>query len=157
MEKKYTKIINPRKLDRKLKEKAISNYKGLYTIGGDTYLVYKDETTAGEIAIFDDEVNSHNPSDLENELANTIRAAKKFGDDLIVEFGTRNMLEGLTTAQIGQIVQDLGPVISALSTGSLNVAYAAMDSLQPTELLTQELIDLYKGKVAAFLLSLSSQ
>jgi hypothetical protein len=151
----YDKPVNPSKLDRELKSSSLaSSYKGLYTVGTAVNVVFSVDLPQLSINDLDALVNGHNVVDQEAFVAGKIHKAKEFGANLVVEFGTRNILAALTTAEITEMMITLEPVISALGTGSLNVAVSEMDKITPTALIPIELITEYKTKILAFLASI---
>lgn len=87
-----------------------------------------------------------------NDMVNSrIRAAMEFGKQLMVEYGTKNVLAGYTTAQILAIADKLSKLQSLLLSGSVYAALEEINALVPDANVTQESIDEFKAKVKNFL------
>ena len=155
MEYSYTKNANAPKLIKEVKALNLPGFVGVYTIGQDVRVIFEPALSAGNKNTLDLTVDSHtNDPDPETYVISKIAKAKEFGDDLIKEFGARNVLQGLTTEQISLVMMKLSGLVTALNTGSLNVAVAAIDAIEPDALLTTELIASYRAKIVSFLSTL---
>lgn len=150
----FDKPINATKLDREIRCLNIPTYKGFHTVGIKLKVVFSAEITQLDINALTTLVDSHNTADTMSYISGKIMKAREFGAGLIVEFGTRNIMAGLSTAQIASMMVKLNPIIAALNTGSLNVAVAVIDSLTADAILTTELIAEYRTKIVNFIATL---
>jgi hypothetical protein len=151
----FIKDINPTKLQKEIKASAIgSKFLGISTVGNKATFHFNAELITNEYSTLTDILDDHSTTDASAHVSGKILKAREFGTNLIVEFGTRNILAGLTTEQISSMMALLNPVISALVTGSLNVAVAEIDKVTPDAILTAELIAEYRAKIVAFLATL---
>ena len=151
MEYSYSINCNTPKLIKEIKTLDIVGFVGVYTVGQDVKVVFENGLGTEDKSNLDNLVVNHSNLDQEAYVASKIVRAKEFGQKIIVEFGTRNVLAGLTTPQIAQVMSKLSDLVTALSTGSLNVAVAAIDAIEPDELLSVELISQYRVKIVEFL------
>lgn len=77
--------------------------------------------------------------------------AKAFGESLLNEIATDNVLVGASTAQIQSlIINNLG-LILMLKSGSLYTALATLANFTPDSLITQSRIDKYSGQLKSYL------
>jgi hypothetical protein len=150
----YDKTINAPKLDKEIRALNISGYKGLYSVGTKVKVVFTAEIPQTDTNSVELAVTNHSVSDPAAYVSGKIIKAREFGTGVIVEFGTRNVMAGLTTAQISDMMALLNPVIASLVTGSLNVAVAEIDKITPNAILTAELKAEYRAKIIAFLMTL---
>lgn len=87
------------------------------------------------------------------QLAEILTAKKiAFGQSLIQDFSTMNTLRGLTTEQIIATGQQFADLQMLLMAGSIETSYQIISLLQPSEFITLEIIDCFKGKIEAFML-----
>lgn len=155
MEYSYVKNVNAPKLLKEIKALNLPNFSGIYTRGQDVRTIFELSLSPENKNILDLAVDAHtNDPDPEAYVSAKIVKAREFGNTLIVEFGARNIILGLSTGQIRQVMNKLSDLTTALSTGSLNVAVDEIDSLQPDTILTTELIAEYRAKITSFLATL---
>lgn len=79
-------------------------------------------------------------------LQSTINQITKdiaFGMSIIAQFGAANRIANLNTAQIIQIAEQLAPIQSLLSSGSIQTALMAIQNITPSAILTQDTINIY--------------
>lgn len=74
-----------------------------------------------------------------------------FGMSIIAQFGAANRIANLTTANVAQIAQQLAPVQSLLSSGSIDTALTVIQNITPSTLLTQETINYYATQLQNYL------
>jgi hypothetical protein len=74
-----------------------------------------------------------------------------FGIKLIAQFGAANRAANLNTSQIIQISQQLASIQSLLLSGSIETSLAAIQSLTPSSLLTQDTINFYVSEIQNYL------
>ena len=152
MEYSYLKNTNAPKLLKELRALNLPGFNGIYTVGQDVKVVFASALSTENKATLDITVDSHtNDPDPEAYVTEKIAKAKEFGDSIIMEFAARNVIQGLTTEQIGLVMNKLAGLITALNTGSLNVAIGAIDAVEPDQLITVELIAQYRAKIVSFL------
>jgi len=155
MEYSYVKNTNAPKLLKEIRALNLPGFKGIYTMGQDVRAIFDFSLSPENKGILDVTVDVHtNGPDSEAYVSAKISKAKEFGENTITEFGARNIILGLSTGQIRQVMNKLSDVTIALSTGSLNVAIDAIDSVQPDAVLTTELIAQYRAKIVSFLATL---
>ena len=87
-----------------------------------------------------------------------IRNAEKFGHDLVEKFAAENVLLGITQAGMTESVLDnMGPVTAAISTGSLYLARGRIDDLiadtakHDATFITPARLQAAKDEITAFL------
>ncbi len=97
------------------------------------------EMTAEEKAVVDQ------PSSKEK-----VNAAIEFGRDLILEFGTGNVEDGIPLEITKAITRELEPVTIALMTGTVTVALDELRSLE-SDYIDQATIDYFCNKIQAFI------
>lgn len=88
-----------------------------------------------------------------NELVKSrIRAARGFGQDLIYQYGTYNVLSGFTVEQIQSIMSRTLKLVAALTTGSLYVAIEELNALELDDtIITETVVTQYRNKIEDFL------
>jgi len=150
----YSKDINSDKLNREVKAILGNIITGVRTNGIQVFIDVSRELDLVEWDVLSGLVTAHSPFDVNAHVSNKIIKAMDFGKSLMVEFGTRNVIAGLTTPQIQALIHKVMPLISALNTGSLNVAIEEIDTIEPDEILTAETIAVYRAKIVAFLATL---
>ena len=74
-----------------------------------------------------------------------------FGMNIIAQFGAANRIANLNTSQIIQIAEQLAPIQSLLSSGSIQTALAAILAITPNSLITQDTINNYISQIQAYL------
>jgi|GEM_PF-5565870 len=84
-------------------------------------------------------------------ISGKIKSAELFGKELIREIATDNVLAGATIDEIRQMISDHNNIILMLLSGSLYTAISAIQEITPTEILTQQRIDQYIGKIKYYL------
>lgn len=93
---------------------------------------------------------SNPPLEIRDIVKNKIKESKKFGEELIIDFATENVLLGYSTTQIELIIEKLIDVQTCLNNGSLRVCLKKIDEIQADELISQERLDFYKNKIQQF-------
>jgi hypothetical protein len=84
-------------------------------------------------------------------IASRIRGAMDYGKNLMVDYGTKNVLAGKTVDQIRLISTKLGEIQTLLLSGSLYCAYQAISQTTPDENVTQADKDDFLAKLGAYL------
>ena len=74
-----------------------------------------------------------------------------FGMSIISQFGASNRIANFNTAQIIQIAEQLAPIQSLLSSGSIETALMAIQALTPNTLITQDVINTYVQELQNYL------
>jgi hypothetical protein len=142
----FTKVVNPSKL---AKEVAQSNFSHISTEGTVVHIHYVSETDAAALTAI---VNAHIPVSASDTVKAAIANAVVFGQGLILEYATSNVISAFTLEQIKDIMTRTAAVQQALNTGSLYVAMDALDNLETDETLitpTQALE--FKNKIETYL------
>lgn len=90
------------------------------------------------------------------QVEKIVRAAIAFGNELIVEFSTENIMLGITQdGMTKQVRQNMSEVISALITGSLYDAIDEVDAIPESakdgKYITDERLQQYKAKIQEYL------
>jgi len=90
------------------------------------------------------------------QVEKIVRAAMEFGNNLIVEFSTENIMLGITQdGMTKQVRQNMSEVISALITGSLYDAIDEVDAIPESakddKYITDERLQQYKAKIQEYL------
>lgn len=90
------------------------------------------------------------------QVEKIVRAAMAFGNELIVEFSTENIMLGITQdGMTKQVRQTMSEVISALITGSLYDAIDEVDAIPESakdgKYITDERLQQYKAKIQEYL------
>lgn len=80
-----------------------------------------------------------------------IKEAKQFGDQLIEEYGVRNVMSGKTTEQIRHIINKLSSMQLMLMSGSLYTALAQLDLVVPDNVVTQDDINYFRKRIKDYL------
>lgn len=112
-----------------------------------------DETTeeiwAETLALYTPAPVHVDPSDI---VKAKIRAARVFGQDLIYQYGTHNVMSGFTVEQIQSIMDRTTRIVAALTTGSLYVAIAELNAIETDDIvITPDVIKTYRNKIEDFL------
>lgn len=85
-------------------------------------------------------------------VANAITSAQQFGNGLMVQFATENVLMGMTQDQMDEILSNLAEVMSALTSGSLKIAIIRINRLDPNDpLLPASRIQQYRNQIEDYL------
>lgn len=82
---------------------------------------------------------------------NAVLRAMSFGQNLMAEYGAKNILRGYTTAQVRQIATDLAGIQALLLSGSLYSALEDIAAFTPTALILQSDIDEFTAKLQTYL------
>lgn len=110
------------------------------------------QTYATEIGSFVTEVPSPSSTQAtEAMIRSRIRAAKQFGEQLIEEYGIRNVMSGKNTEQIRHIINKLAPMQLMLMSGSLYTALAQLDLVVPDTIVTQDDINYFRKRIKEYL------
>lgn len=91
------------------------------------------------------------PQTPEEKVKDRILAAMNFGRELIAEYGSQNVLRGLSVQEIKLISLKLSGVQALLLSGSLYAALDEMDHIETDNLVTQESINYFKSKIRSYL------
>jgi hypothetical protein len=70
---------------------------------------------------------------------------------IIAQFGAANRLANLSTSNVIQIAEQLAPIQSLLSSGSIATALTAIQALTPGALITQDIINTYAQELQNYL------
>ena len=100
---------------------------------------------------YDSWLQTYSTPNIENLISKRITNAMSFGNKLIVEYGTKNVLRGYTVQQTRSIAFKLLEVQSLLLSGSLYCAREALFELTPDNLVTQADIDEFMAKINTYL------
>lgn len=148
----YIKSINPLKLSDELATAGFINAT-ISVDGFDRVTVNLPITlTTAEQASLDTIIRNHSPLDVRAIVKARILAAAAFGQDLIAEYATDNVLAGYTIPQIKVIIDKTAKVQAALRTGSLYVAIDELDAIEPDQdLVTVEKITQFRNKIQDYL------
>lgn len=92
------------------------------------------------------------PASLQTYIVGVILSASDFGSNLMAQFGSENVLMGLTQDQMDQCLTTLEPVIIALVSGSLKIAISRMNKV-PLDgvVLTAARIQKYRNMIEDYL------
>lgn len=96
-------------------------------------------------------LNHKMQSQEEIETKDKVLSAIAFGQSIIVEVATDNIMLKLTPTQIIAILTKYAGIKAMLESGSLKTALAAMQTLKPDDNMPQWRIDKYVNKVKAYL------
>ena len=93
-------------------------------------------------------IEQSDPS-LEMAVTNAIVVASKFGQQLILDFGIRNVLAGKSETEIDNIMEHakMSKIAVALQSGSLKYAKRQLETINTFSGLTQEDIDWMLAKI----------
>lgn len=81
-----------------------------------------------------------------------ILEAIKFGEELMIEYATSNILAGLNVEQVKYIIHETKEVQQALSTGSLYVALEELNNLTLDEvMITESRVATFRNKIQVYL------
>lgn len=156
----FTKEVNARKLNKEIMSSAISSqFVSLTTSGDDVNIETNAVLSSPDETILNDLITNHTTSDTSQIIESSIQAAVEFGEKLMIEFSTENVLMGITQAGKTKAVLDyLTSVKNAVDTGSLYVAMDEIDALIaagiPVDLdpfVTQTRLETFKQKIVDFL------
>lgn len=78
-------------------------------------------------------------------------SAMDYGRQLIIQFASRNIMAGLTEAQILQLVLQLKDIQMLLLSGSLKTALTAIQMIKPSVILPQSVLDEFAQKLKTYL------
>ncbi len=68
-----------------------------------------------------------------------------FGMSMIAQFSASNVAANLTTDQVATLAQQLGSIQTLLLSGSIATALTLVQAVTPTDLISQDTINLYTG------------
>jgi hypothetical protein len=147
----YTKLAN---LD-KLKVEIVAALIPLDYLSneGDALSVFTTlALTEAEVVTLDSAVSAHTTLDMPTIVKNKILAAMDFGRSVMAEYGSSNVLAGLTLEQIQYVMAATAKVQAALNGGSLYVALAEIELVTTDEvIITVEKITIFRNKLQDYL------
>jgi len=141
--------VNLGKLTKELSSIAdllyMTHYESALTV------VYSRDLNESELTQINSIVSSHTAIDYNAIVYNSISNAMDFGRQIMIEFGTENVLLGATTEQIKNVVVKLTKIQTLLVGGALHTALEELDVVEPDVFLTQQRLDSFKNKIRAYL------
>ena len=151
--------INPEKISYEISLLSFKSKISHYEITDKFRLITNEALTLDEELEFKTIAEAHTPDYVAGNIRNVIANAMDFGQSLLVDFSSQNVLEGITQAGKTEAVLDyLGVVKTAIDTGSLYLVIAKIDSLLfeqvPTNLapfVTVEKLNVFKAKIENYL------
>lgn len=99
---------------------------------------------------YDDWLSGYDPS-APKVVADRIRSAMDFGKTIMIEYATSNVLAGLTTSEVQEIIQRTMNLQLALNSGALYVAIEELNLLVPDALITEQKITEFRNKIESYL------
>lgn len=126
------------------------------TASGVVTIMFESELTTEQQATLSSIVTNHVPVTSEEQVREIIQNSIIFGNDLMIQFATENVLMGITQAGKTKLIADtLKDVAYYLSTGSLYEVLSAIDEVVVTEamapFITTERLATFKSKIETYL------
>lgn len=84
-------------------------------------------------------------------VRNKIVAARNFGQYLLDEVATDNVLLNITTDQVASLIIKYSSIMAMLQSGSLYTALGAMQIIEPDDIMTQARKDKYINEIKVYL------
>jgi len=94
---------------------------------------------------------AYTPSAAADRISKRILAAMDVGKQMIADYGALNVLAGYDSTQIATIATALAPLQALLLSGSLKTALAWLEAFTPTDLITQDTINVFADRIRNFL------
>lgn len=142
----YEKSVNPSRLATEVPQ---TNFSHIETNGTTVYIHYIDSTDESALSAA---VTAHVATTSADVVAAAILRATEFGNDLIVEYATSNVLSGYTVEQVKDIIEKTAKVQVALKSGSLYVALDELDLVVTDEtVITADKILVFKNRIETYL------
>jgi hypothetical protein len=132
-----------------------SSYDGLLATPDDLTVIFKadysdDDNTAVTSYWSSISAATFQPS-TSQIIQDKIFANQQFGQRLVLQIETDNVMAGLTIAQISGQLQDYALLLSMLNSGSIPTALAQAQTLQPLDGMTQTRINGYIAQIKTYL------
>jgi len=142
----YTKSVNSSRLATEVPQ---TNFSHIETDGDTLHIHYTSATDETALSAV---VTAHVATTVTDVVSAAIARAIVFGQGLILEYATSNILSGFTLEQIKDIMTRTSAVQQALNTGSLYVALDALDNVETDEtVITSIRILEFKNKIETYL------
>jgi len=142
----FVKSVNPSRL---AKEVPQTDFSHIETNGTTVYIYYNsatDESALGAI------VTAHVAVNAADVVSAAIANAVVFGQGLILEYATSNVIASFTLEQIKDNMTRTATVQQALNTGSLYVALDALDNIESDDtVITPARVLEFKNKIETYL------
>ena len=117
-----------------------------------TKITCKRFMSPAEISTLHSLITNHKAAtDAELYTKARISDAISFGQSIILEFATENVIMKLSTEQVGYVLYKFSNIKSMLESGSLHTALAAMEAIKPDAIISKERIDKYSNKIKEYL------
>jgi hypothetical protein len=150
----YIKPINSEKLVKELSQSSFKDklvhVDSSFQLGNVTVNLSSALTTAEKTEL-DSLIASHTTDDFQKYVEKAIMNAQVFGNEIMVEYGAKNVIAGKSVTDVGLISERLAIVQQLLSSGSLHVALAELDNVTVDALISQAEIDEVKTKIQEYL------
>lgn len=149
----YIKNINRDLLVKELTAAGVNNLISSIEVRGNILNIKTSRNLSilEEAKIYDVLLKHSPPSILEQNMQARVTAAMQFGQKFMIEFATENIMLGLTVEQIAEMLIKYGHIQSMMLSGSLYTALAAVQAVEPDNLITQERKDRCIKKLKTFL------
>jgi hypothetical protein len=142
----YTKSVNPSRLAAEVPQ---TNFSHIETNDTTVHIHYTDATDESALSAV---VTAHVAVTTEDVVSAAIARAVVFGQGLILEYATSNVIAAFSLEQIKDIMTRTAAVQQALNTGSLYVAMDALDNIETDEtLITPTRVLEFKNKIETYL------
>jgi hypothetical protein len=132
-----------------------SNYDGLLATATSVTVIFKSDYSDSDSDAVNNYWSSISASTFAPSTAdliqNKIFANQQFGQKLVLQIETDNVMAGLTVAQISGQLQDYALLLSMLNSGSIPTALAQTQTLQPVDGMTQDRINGYIQQIKTYL------
>lgn len=147
----YTRHVVPELLTREIKASAVGQYFNSLSFDGTTVNIDSNTLTGSQVATLDGVVAAHadDPTLLVYEKA--VDDAIEFGEDLIKEYGLKNIMRGYTATQIVTVANDLSLITNLLRSGAIETAKSQILAFVPTAEVVQADKDEFLTKIDAYL------
>lgn len=96
-------------------------------------------------------LNHYSPSPTEQFVKQKVMSAMQFGQQLLIEIATENIMLGFTTNQVATMIAKYGHIMGMLQSGSLYTAITALEAIVPDNMITQLRKEKYIKKIKEYL------
>lgn len=149
----FVKKADKVQLDAELKKSSIAGALSALTVLGTVITVdMVRPLSASERSALTKVIVDHTvKSDSEKFIQSKISSAIQFGQQFMIEVATDNVLMGLNTSQILRMLQKYGHIQGMMLSGSLHTALAAIEAIEPDDIVSPARKALYVSKIKKYL------
>ena len=126
----FSKFVAADKLQKEIIVAGLAGIAYIATEGAQTSVFFNDELSSPDLIILSGCITAHNVLNQEETIRTIIRNARGFGNQLIEDFATQNIMMGITQdGMTGTVRRACRDVIDCLVTGSLYDAITCIKAI----------------------------